>query len=110
MIAALCASWCSALYRTVLDLLVARYLKIKLKKEQVASNECGNIPLCSDFSKSIPTTAYQTFHFVSDCIKLDRACSSDVYSILENKRFYDSLCYSCELLVVILVQPHNSTM
>ena len=110
IITALCVSWCSALYRAVLGLLVARGLKIKLKKEQVTSNECGNIPLCCDFSKSIPTTAYQTFHFVSDSIKLGRACSSDVYSVLKNKSFYDSLCYSCELLVVILVQPHNSTM
>ena len=45
-------SWCSVrvtLYRSVLCLLVAGYLKIKLKKEQVASNErvyWGNMPLC----------------------------------------------------------------
>ena len=35
--------------------------------------------------KSIPTTAYQTFLFVSDSIKLGRACSSDVYSVLRTK-------------------------
>ena len=35
--------------------------------------------------KSIPTMAYQTFIFVSDCIKLGRACSSDVNSILRTK-------------------------
>ena len=36
-------------------------------------------------SKSIPTTAYQTFIFVSDSIKLGRACSSNVYSVLRTK-------------------------
>ena len=35
--------------------------------------------------KSIPTTAYQKFIFVSDSIKLGRACSSDVDSILRTK-------------------------
>ena len=34
-------------YHAVLGLLVARHLKIKLKKEQVASNECVYIPLCN---------------------------------------------------------------
>ena len=33
--------------------------------------------LSTNFGKSIPTTAYQTFIFVPDCIKLGRACSSD---------------------------------
>ena len=41
--------------------------------------------LSTNFSKSIPTTAYQTFLFVSDSIKLGRACSSDVYSVLRTK-------------------------
>ena len=36
-------------------------------------------------SKFIPTTAYQTFLFVPDSIKLGRACSGDVYSILRTK-------------------------
>ena len=35
--------------------------------------------------KSIPTTAYQTFIFVSDSIKLGRARSSDVNSVLRTK-------------------------
>ena len=35
--------------------------------------------------KSIPTSAYQTFIFVSDSTKLGRACSSDVYSILRTE-------------------------
>ena len=34
--------------------------------------------LSTNFGKSIPTTAYQTFLFVSNTIKLSRACSSDV--------------------------------
>ena len=35
--------------------------------------------------KSIPISAYQTFLFVSDSIKLGTACSSDVYSIRRTK-------------------------
>ena len=79
------------MYRAVLGLLVARHLEMKLKKEQVASNECvyrGNIyfmQLSPDSGKLIPTTAYQTFIFVSDSINLGRACSSDVYSVLRTK-------------------------
>ena len=38
-----------------------------------------------DSGKLIPTTAYQTFIFVSDSIKLGRVCSSDVYSVLRTK-------------------------
>ena len=60
---------------------------MKLNKEQVASNECvyrENVPLCGS-GKSIPATAYQAFIFVSDSIKLGRACSSDVYSVLITK-------------------------
>ena len=81
-------SWCSVRYRAVLCLLVAGYFEIKLKAEQVASNECrlprkhAFVRLSTNFSKSILTTAYQTFLFVPHSIKLDRACSSDVYSIL----------------------------
>ena len=62
--------------------------------------------------KSIPTTAYQTFLFVSDSIKLGRACSSDVYSVLRTKAevfLCDGLCYSREPLIVILVHAPNST-
>ena len=73
---------------SVLGLLVARHLEIKLKKGQAATNECvyrGNVPLCG-YPRSIPATAYQTFIFVSDSItKLGRACSSDVYSVLKLK-------------------------
>ena len=55
-LAALCQFMCSCvllewvLYRAVLCLLVAGYLKIMLKKEQVTSIECiyrGDMPLCS---------------------------------------------------------------
>ena len=62
----------SVSYCAVLGLLVARYREIKLKKKQVASNECvyrGNVPflwLSTISSKLIPTTAYKTFLFVSD--------------------------------------------
>ena len=81
------------LYRTVLCLLVASYLKIKLKKGQVASSECvyrGNMPLGSYppilvINKSIFTPAYQTFLFVPNSIKLGKACSSNVYSVLRTK-------------------------
>ena len=48
-------------------------------------------------SKLIPTTAYQTFFFVSDSMKLGRACSSDVYSILRTKTevfFYDDMLFT----------------
>ena len=41
--------------------------------------------LSTDSGKSIPTTAYQTFLFVSDSTKLDTACSSDVYNVLRTK-------------------------
>ena len=41
--------------------------------------------LSTNFGKPILTTAYQTFLFVPDSIKLDRACSSDVYSVLRTK-------------------------
>ena len=70
------------LSRTVLCLLVAGYLEIEPKKGQVASVECvyrGNITL-SGFGQ-ITTTAYQTFPFVLDSIKLGRACRSNVYSV-----------------------------
>ena len=58
----------------------------------------------------IPTTASQTFLFVPDSIKLGRACSNDVYSVLRTKaeNFYDGLCYSHEPLMVILVHTPNS--
>ena len=81
-------SWCSVRYHTVLCLLVAGYLEIKLKTEQFVSNEChlprkhAFVQLSTNFGKSILTTAYQKFLFVADSIKLDRACSSDVYSVL----------------------------
>ena len=58
--------------------MVARYLEIKLKKEQVASNECvyrGNVPLCG-----YPPFLVSRFQY-----KLGRACSSDVYSVLKTE-------------------------
>ena len=75
-------SWCSVRYHTVLWLLVAGYLEIKLKAEQVASNECcllrkhAFVRLSTNFSKSILTTAYQTVLFVPHSIKLDRALAA----------------------------------
>ena len=67
---------------------MARYLEIKLKKEQVASNECayqGSINFIRLTGKSITTTAYEIFLFLSDSIKLGTACSSDVYNIQRTK-------------------------
>ena len=77
-------------YRAVQCLPVAGYLEIQLKTEQVASNECrlprkhAFLRLSTNFGKSIPTTAYQTFLFVPS-IKLGRAFSSNVYSVLRTK-------------------------
>ena len=39
----------------------------------------------TNFGMSVPTTAYKTFLFVPDTLKLGRACSSDVYSVLRTK-------------------------
>ena len=83
-----CASSCAVgvlfkwvLYPAVLCRLVAGYLKIQLKKEQVASIDQGNMRaflwLSTNFGK--------TFLFVHNNIKLARACSSDVYSVLRTK-------------------------
>ena len=41
--------------------------------------------LSHDSGKLIPATAYQTFIFISNSIKLDRACNSDVDSVLRTK-------------------------
>ena len=46
------------------------------------------ILLATNFGKLIPTTAYQTFLFLPDSTELDRACSSDVYSILRTKAVF----------------------
>ena len=76
------------LLRCSIPLLLAGYLDIELKTEKVACNDQGNMlfmRLSTNFGKSIPTTAYQTFFFVPDSIKLSRACSSDVYNILRKK-------------------------
>ena len=64
--------------------------------------------ISTHFGKSIPTMASQTFLFVPDSIKLGRACSCDVYSVLRTKaeRFFnDGLCYSREPSIVILCTP-----
>ena len=60
--------------------------------------------LSTNFGKSIPTTAYQTFLFVPDSRKLGRACSSDVYSILRPKA---ELIFM--MVYVINVDRHIST-
>ena len=63
------------LHRAVLSLLVAGYHEIKLRIEQVTSNECrlprkhAFMRLSTNFGKSILTTAYQTFVFVPDSIQ-----------------------------------------
>ena len=59
------------LYHAVIDLIVVEHLKIKLKKEQVASNECvyqGNIPLwvIHQFSK---VNYYHCLLDISLCIR-----------------------------------------
>ena len=41
--------------------------------------------LSTNFVESISITAYQTFIFLSDSIKLGRSRSSDVYGILRTK-------------------------
>ena len=43
------------------------------------------VQLSTNFGKWIPTTTYQIFFFAPHSIKLDRACSSDVYSVLRTK-------------------------
>ena len=78
------------LYHSVLCLLVAGYLEIKLKKDQVPptsafTEETCLVQLSTHFGKCIPTTAYQIFLFVPDSIKPGRACSSNVYSVLRTK-------------------------
>ena len=64
---------------------VARYLKIKLKNYVCLTRKHTFKQLSTNFCTSIPTTAYQTFLFVSDSMKLSRSCSSDIYSILNAK-------------------------
>ena len=62
----------------------------------------GNIiPFCgnSNFGKSFPTTAYQTFLFGFDNTQLSRIPSSNVYSILRTKAEVESLCCSREPLI-----------
>jgi len=67
--------------------------------------------LSTNFGKSIPTTAYQTFLFVPKSIKLGRACSSDVYSALSTKaEIIFMMVYAIQYvpLIVILVPAPNS--
>ena len=80
------------LYRAILCLLVAGYLEIKLKKEQVASSECvyrRNMPLCGyppiSVSPFLPRPTRQFSLHVPNSITVGRACSSDVSSILRTK-------------------------
>ena len=107
------------LYRSVLCLLLAGHLEIKLKKEQVASNECayqGNMPLCGyppiSVSPFVPQPT-RHFSFLLDSIKVARACSNNVYSVPSTKAeiiFVMVYCYSREPLIVILVHAPNSAM
>ena len=80
-------------YRAFLCFLGAGCLEIKLKKEQVASIECvyrGNMSLCCylaiivDQHLQLPTRYH---FFVSNSIKLGRACSSNLflYNVLRAK-------------------------
>ena len=64
------------------------------------------------FGMSIPIMAYKTFLFVPDSLKLGRACSSDVYSVLRTKAeiIFDSLCHSREALIIILVHAPTPAM
>ena len=74
--------------RCSIGLLIARYLKIQSSRKNrlpPMSAFTEKTYLSAVFSKSILITAYQTFLFVSDNIKLGRACSSDVYSVLKKK-------------------------
>ena len=98
------------LYRTAL---VAGYLEVKLKKEQVASNECvyrENVfmRLSTNFVSPLPPRPTRQ-------LKLGGACSSDVYTIPRTKSeviFTDSLCRSCEPLIVmhiLVCAPNSST-
>ena len=102
-------SWCSVRYHAVLCLLVAGYLEIKLKTEQVASNECclprkhAFMQLSTNFGKSIPTSAYQTFLFYQT-YKTRHSMWQRCLLCPKNKsrdNFYDDLCYSHESLSVI---------
>ena len=60
--------------------MIAGYLEIKLKTEQVASDcrlprKHAFVWLSTNFSKSIPTMAYQTFFFVPDSIKIEHVAA-----------------------------------
>ena len=72
------------LYHAVLCLLVAGYLEIKLKNYLCLTRKHTLKQLSTNFTL-IPTTAYQTFLFISNGIKLSRSCSSNIYSILNTK-------------------------
>ena len=87
-------SWCSVQESFILlclCLLLAGHLEIKLKKEQVASNECayqGNKPLCGyppiSVSPFVPQPT-RHFSFLLDSIKVARACSNNVYNVPSTK-------------------------
>ena len=106
-------SWCSVRVNFISRCSMPSGSWIPWDKAQVASNECvyqGNMRLhcmrlSTNFSKSILSTAYKTFLFVPDGIhvKVGRACSSNVYSVLRTKAEMTVYCCSRELLIVILV-------
>ena len=114
-------SWCSIRVRFILHCSMSSGSWIPRDKAQERTDclQWVHLPrkhafmqLSTHFCKSIPTTASQTFLFVHDSIKLGRACSSDVCSVLRTKAeiFYDGLCCSREPSIVILVHAPNSAM
>ena len=65
------------------------------------------IQLSTISGKLIPTTVYHTFVFVSDGIKLGRACSSNVHSVLTKKA--EVFFVTVYAIHVITVDRHIST-
>ena len=95
-------SWYSvrvSFYCAVLCLLVAGYLEIMLKTEQIASNEYrlskkhAFLRLSTNFGKSIPTTAYQTFLF--EPYSISRSASDEYTGIIEKNRTLKHRSFNC---------------
>ena len=89
-----CASWCSVWVSFISCYsMPSGSLTPRVKaQERIACLQWVCLPrkhafmrLSTYFGRSIPTTAYQTFLFGPDIIKLGRACSIDVYSTLRTK-------------------------
>ena len=108
-----CTSWCSVWVSFILRCSVPSSSWVPQDKAQEKTGclqwvclprKHAFMRLSTNFGKSIPTMAYQTFLFVPDSIKLGRACSSDVYSILRPKA---ELIFM--MVYVINVDRHIST-